>query len=156
VILVIRDWYSARSGRERRLILAMLAIAVPLLAWLLFVVPLSRAYDNALDRHLQAVDRNGRIRALAGADAAPGGGAPKGDLALLLTDHTGRAGLALDSNAPAGPDAVAVTVTQASPIAVSQWLSGIEGQGLRLDDLRMVPAGPGGVSLSVRVSRPGR
>lgn len=154
MILVIRQWYSTRSERERRLILAMLAIALPLLAWLLFVLPLSRAYDEALERHLAAVDRNGRVRSLAGASATPGRGAPEGDLALVITDNAGQAGLTLDSSAPAGPDAVAVTVAQASPIAVSQWLSGIEGQGLRLDDLRLVPAGPGGVSLSVRISRP--
>ena len=156
MILVIRQWYLARSERERRLIVAMLAIAFPLLAWLLFVMPLSRAYDEALERNLAAGDRNGRIRALASAGAAPGRGAPEGDLALLVTDSAGQAGLTLDSNAPAGPDAVAVTVAQASPIAVSQWLIGIEAQGLRLDDLRLVPAGPGGVSLSVRISRPAR
>lgn len=154
--LVVREWYSARSQRERRLILAMLAIALPLLAWLLFVMPLSQAYESALERHLQAVDRNGRMRALAGVGQASRNGAPEGDLAVLVTDGAGRAGVTLDSNAPAGRDAVTVAAAQAPSTAVSQWLSEVERQGLRIDELRIVPAGPAGVSVSARISRPSR
>jgi general secretion pathway protein M len=146
-------WYSVRSQREQRLVLVMAAIGIPLLAWLLFVLPLSRAYENALDRHLESVDRNGRVRALAGSGNANRVSAPAGDLALAVTDSAARAGLTLDSNAPSGPDSVAVAVAQASPTAVMQWLSGMEARGLQLNDLRIVPAGPGGVSVSVRVSR---
>jgi general secretion pathway protein M len=155
MIVALRHWYSGRSLREQRLILAMLAIALPLLAWLLIVAPLSRAYDDALERHLAAVDRNGRVRALAGGGTESRTGAPAGDLALLVTDSAGRAGLTLDSNSPAGAHAVTVAVAQASPTAVTQWLSSVEGHGLRLDNLRIVPAGPGGVSLTAQVWRPG-
>ena len=68
MIVAVREWYVSRSERERRLILIMLAIAVPLLAWLIVVLPLSQARESALERHVEAIDRNGRVRALADPD----------------------------------------------------------------------------------------
>jgi general secretion pathway protein M len=88
VSVEIKQWYAARSPRERRLLLMMAAIAAPLLVWLLLVAPLGNAYDEALQRHLQAVDRNGRVKALAARAAGGDVKAPVTvqDLALFLGD----------------------------------------------------------------------
>ena len=157
MIVTVREWYSARSVRERRLILLMLVIAVPLLAWLLVVVPLSNAYEEALERHLEAVDRNGRVRALAEPArisrplAAPAAGAA--DLALVVTEAATQAGLTLDSTSPAGPDAVTISIAQARPMAAVQWLRDFELRGIRVEDMRMAPAADGTVSLTARLVR---
>ena len=157
MIVTVREWYSARSLRERRLILLMLVIAVPLLAWLLVVVPLSNAYEEALERHLEAVDRNGRVRALAEPAriarpvAAPATGAA--DLALVVTEAATQAGLTLDSTSPAGPDAVTISIAQARPMAAVQWLRDFELRGIRVEDMRMAPAADGTVSLTARLVR---
>lgn len=157
VLVPVRHWYEARSVRERRLILLMLAIAVPLLAWLLIVLPLNRAYDNALERHLEAVDRNGRVRALADPVrvsrpvVAPAVGAA--DLALVVTEAATQAGLTLDSATAAGPDTVNISISQARPTAAVQWLRDFELRGIRVEDLRMAPAADGTVSLSARLVR---
>jgi general secretion pathway protein M len=157
-MIVIREWYASRSARERRLILVMLAIALPLLAWLLVVVPLGSASEAALERHLEAVDRNGRVRALADpvrvsrpAPVVQIVGAA--DLALVVTEAAAQSGLTLDSTTPAGPDAVSINISQARPVAAVQWLRDFELRGIRVEDLRMAPGADGTVSLSARLVR---
>ncbi|MDQ3245895.1 MAG: type II secretion system protein M [Pseudomonadota bacterium] len=156
MIVAVRDYYGARTQREQRLILLMLGIAVPLLIALLIVIPLGNAYDRALDRHLEAVDRNGRIRQIAEmaknrpASAPEIGGA---NLSLIVAESASRAGLTLDSNAAAGGNAVAVTIGAApAPLAV-QWLREFETRGVIIEDLRLAPAANGNVSVSARLAR---
>lgn len=157
MIVGARHWYESRSVRERRLLLLMSAIAVPLLAWLLLVAPLSNAYDEALDRHLEAVDRNGRIRALADpARVARSAAVPMtggAELALVVTEAATQAGLTLDSTSAAGPDTVTIAIAQARPTAAVQWLRDFELRGIRVEDLRMTPAADGTVALSARLVR---
>lgn len=158
MIASVRQWYGARAPRERLLILLMVALALPVLMWLLVIAPLDSAYESALDRHLEAVDRNGRIRSLAQtAETEPQAAAPvSGDLALVVTDSAAQAGLTLDSNTPDGQNAVTVAISQAPPLAVTQWLSGFESRGLAVEDLRITPSGPGTVSVTARLTRGAR
>jgi general secretion pathway protein M len=156
MIVTVREWYVTRSEREQRLILLMLAIALPLLAWLLVVRPLETSYDRALDAHLAAVDRNGRVRALAATPRDAGvrsGGVAEGDLGLIVAEAATQAGFALDSSAAAGPDAVTVTIASARAPAAVQWLRDFELRGIRVEDLRMNPAADGTVSLNARLVR---
>jgi type II secretory pathway component PulM len=154
MISAIRTWLAARSVRERQLLLLLAVIALPLAAWLLVVRPLDRGHEAALQRNLEAVDRNGRIRLLAEAARTPlPARRPAADLELLVAESAARSGLVLDSNSPLGPGTVSVTIMQATPTAVIQWLAEAEGQGLRIEGLRMTPAGEGTVTLSTRLTR---
>ena len=156
MIVQVREWVAARTRRERRLLALMLAIALPVLAWLLVVRPLDAAHDAALERHQEAVDRNGRVRMLAAAAAsAPAAAAATGgpELALVVTDSAAQAGLTLDSSDPLGPDAVAVGIARASASAAMQWLSALEGRGIAVEELRMVPGQDGSVSVNARLVR---
>ena len=157
MIVTVREWYVSRSERERRLILIMLAIAVPLLAWLLVVLPLSLARESALERHVEAIDRNGRVRALADPDrsARPAVAALAAgpDLPLVIAEAATQAGLTLDSTTAAGPDDVSISIAQARPTAAVQWLRDFELRGIRVEDLRMTPGADGTVSLTARLVR---
>lgn len=157
IFVRFRDWMSERSERERRLIWLMLAVAVPILAWALIVRPLSNAYDATLEKHLQAVDRNGRVRALAQVakdrTAAPAAVAVA-DLGLAITESAGQAGLALDGNAPAGGDVASISIAQASPAAAIRWFQDLQARGLIVEEWRMSPAGSGTVTVTARVRRP--
>jgi general secretion pathway protein M len=158
MIVTLRDRYLGRSPREQRLLILMTAIAIPLLIWLALVVPLSSAYDRALERHLEAVDRNGRVKLLADrAKGAPDRGAPAGgDLMLVLTDSARQAGLAAEANAGAVPGSAAVSIASGPPPQVLAWLKQVEAQGYRIADVRLAPAGPGTVTLTATIARPGR
>lgn len=156
MILVVRQWYGARTRREQRLILLMVAIAAPLLAGLLVVMPLERAYNDALERHLEAIDRNGRVRQLAETSTArpavaPGAGGA--DLPLVIAESAARAGLTLDSNGAAGPNSASVAIAGAPAPTAVQWLRDLETRGVAVEDVRLTPAANGTVAVSARLAR---
>jgi general secretion pathway protein M len=153
----IREWYEARSQREQRLLLAMIAIALPLLAWLLVVRPLNNAYDDALQAQLEAVDRHGRVLALADTAKSKSVSGPHpsagADLQLVVTESASQTGIALQGATPAGLDSIDVTIAGTSAPAVGQWLQGLEAHGVSVQELRMTPQGQAVVSMSARLAR---
>ena len=156
MIVRVRDWYGSRSLRERRLLLLMTAVALPVLIWLLIVRPIANAYDAALERHLAAVELNGRVRALAaGSSGRPivNVGAPDSDIALVIAERAAQSGLVLDSNSAAGPNEVSISIGAAPTIAATQWLAQLERDGFAIGDLRMTPTGDGNVAVTARLVR---
>ena len=152
----IRDWFVARSKREQGLIVLMLAIALPLLAWLLVVRPLSAAYDDALQDHLAAVDRHGRVLALAeAARSAPAQPveASKADLQLVVTEAASQAGITLQGATASGANSVDVTVAGARATLLGQWLAQFEARGITVEQMTMTPLPDGTVNMSVRLAR---
>lgn len=157
MIVALRSWYLARTLREQRLLLLMAAVAIPLLIWLLIVRPVDAAYEDALQRHLEATDRNGRVRALAraaqaGRDSAASPALPA-ELTLVTAESAAQAGLSLDANSAAGADSVSVSAAQASPAVALQWLRDLESRGLTVEEMRLVPGQPGTASLTARLAR---
>jgi len=154
----VRDWFLSRTKREQRLVLLMLALALPLLAWLLVVRPLGAAYDAALIDHLAAVDRHGRVRALAeAAKSAPARRVEtsKAELQLIVTQAAAQAGITLQSANASGPNAVDVSVTGGRATALGQWLAQFEAQGVAVQQMTMVPQPDGTVTMSARLARRG-
>lgn len=157
MILAVREWYGGRTRREQLLLLVMVAIAVPLLLWLLVVMPVTAAYRDSLQDQLEAVDRHGRVLALADAAKASPARAPSPDagtdMQLLLTEAAGNAGIALQQATPDGPDAATVGAAGVRAPAVAQWLRELDARGIAVSELRMTPQGDGTVSVSARLAR---
>ena len=156
MIVRVRQWYGGRTQRERWLLLAMAALAAPVLLWILLLRPLAGAEEQALERHLEAVDRHGRVLVLAEAiEAGPSRAriARDVDLQLLVTEAAGLAGVALTDVAVSGPDSVSVTLTNSSAPAATEWLRSLEARGLVVEELRLAPAGDRVVNVSARVGR---
>lgn len=154
----LRDWFTGRTQREQRLILLMLGVALPLLVWLVVVRPLYGAYQDAVQDHLAAVDRHGRVLALAdAAKAAPARqvAANKADLQLIVTQAASEAGIALQGTTPSGSNAVDLTVAGARATALAQWLAQFEAQGISVEQMNMTPLPDGTVSMSARLARRG-
>lgn len=152
----IRHWYSARTTREQWMLLGMVAVAVPVLLWLALIAPLSNAADEALERHLEAVDRHGRILALSESiQAEPSRAriARDTDLQLVVSEAATLAGLALADVSPAAGDSVAVRIESGRAPAAAEWLRSLEARGLVVDEFRMTPANEGGVDVSARLAR---
>lgn len=154
MIVQIRSWVESRSARERRLLLLMLAILVPVLIWLILVRPLSTAYDDALQRHLQAVDRNGRVKALAASGAVGARTAPRAvpDLALFLGDSARQRAITAEVTPGPAPGTAVVTIASSAAPAALDWLRGLETAGYRLGDVRLAPSGAGAISVTATVS----
>jgi general secretion pathway protein M len=150
----LEAWYLGRARREQLLLVLMVAIALPILAWLVVVRPLTRAYDDALERHIEAVDRHGRVAALT--EASPDAAAPSrfgGDLAQLVTQVAGANGITLERVSPAGRDSVDVAAIGASGAAYTRWLQQFDRQGLRVEQMTLAPQPDGTVNLSTRLTR---
>jgi general secretion pathway protein M len=154
VIVRVRAWYGARSRREQWLLQLMAAIAIPLLVWLLLVRPLSNAYDNALERHLQAVDRNGRVKALAARASIGETNVPAAasDLPLFLTGSARQRGMTAEARAGSASGSALITITSGSAPTALEWLRGLEADGYRVNDVRIAPTGGGGVAVTATVS----
>jgi general secretion pathway protein M len=136
----------------------MLAIALPLLSWLLVIRPLGAAYDSALDGHLEAIDRHGRVLALAeAAKSAPARRvkANEADLQLIVMQAATQAGISLQGANVSGPNAVDVAVAGARASALGQWLAQFEAQGIAVQQMTMTPEPDGTVTMSARLARRG-
>lgn len=150
MIVHFSKWYGARSRREQRLLQLMAAIVIPLLLWLLLVRPLSNAYDHALQRHLQAVDRNGRVKALASnGDAVVPAAVP--DLALFLSDRARQRGIIAEGRAASAPGSAVISIASSSAPTALEWLRGLEADGYRVSDVRVAPTGGGAVAVTATV-----
>ena len=132
----------------------MAAILIPLLVWLLLVRPFSTAYDDALQRNLQAVDRNGRVKALAerasGVEANVPAAVP--DLPLFLSDSARQRGIIAEGRAASAPGSAVISIASSSTQAALEWLRGLEADGYRVNDVRVVPTGGGSVAVTATVS----
>jgi len=157
MIVAVREWYGGRTRREQLLLLAMVAVAVPVLLWLLVVGPVTSAYRDSLNEQLEAVDRHGRVLALAeAAKARPARGrAPDAgaDIQLLLTEAAAQAGIALQQATPDGQDSANVAASGVRAPAVAQWLRELDARGIAVGELRMTPQADGTVSISARLVR---
>ena len=152
-------WYRARSARERRLLLLMLCIALPVLAWLLVWRPVDSALTAAWDRHAEAVERHGQVMAVVEAlegTTRPAASTTGGPLNAVAGEAAARVGLTLASAAPHGPDRASVSVAAGDPRTMLTWLRGLEEQGVVVSDLRMTPSADGSVTLTAVLARGSR
>ena len=154
MIVHVRAWYGARSLREQRLLQLMAAIAIPLLAWLLLVRPLSNAYDHAIQRHLQAVDRNGRVKALAARASGGKANFPAAvpDLALFLIDSARQRGITVVGHSASAPGSAVISIASSPAPTALEWLRGLEADGFQVSDVRIAPTGGGAVGVAATVS----
>ena len=140
----LRPWFDARSLREKRLILTMLALAVLTFVWAGVIVPVGDALSSARERHGDAVIRlaetQARVDALNKlARARPP--ALAGGLDAAVRTSADAAGLPLQALNQMGPDRVQVGVATARAGALLAWSSSLERQGLLVDSVQLTDNG---------------
>ncbi|WP_375404297.1 type II secretion system protein GspM [uncultured Sphingomonas sp.] len=138
----LRAWFDGRSLRERRLLIAMLALAALTLAWAGVIRPVDDRLASARTRHADAVIRLGETRALV--DAARliqrgGAGRLIAPIADEVRARAAEAGFTLLSVDLDGPDRVRVAVQSARPGALAGWLARLEARGLLVDSAAFTP-----------------
>lgn len=147
------EWWNARSPRERVMLLVMLALAIPVLGWLLIARPLIDAKADARADYLLALDRHARVSAMTTDTLFEGGG-----IAVSLTDflasQASQRGFALTVNALDAPGQARIAIAQANGQALLGWLAELEAVGLVLSNVQITPGEAGGVSLSATITEP--
>ena len=136
----LKAWFKGRTPREQRLLLALLAVAGLVLAWLAVVRPLGDARASARERHGAAVVALAEARAQADQirqlerRRPPPAAEP---LPTLVGSAAGEAGFELSRIEPQdGGAGVLVAIEAARPEALFAWVARMEGErGLIVDRL---------------------
>lgn len=127
----LRSWYAARSRREQRLLLVMVALALVTAVWGLVIRPFGDAMATARERHAAAVVRLGETRASIEAIAAQRGRrAPAGALPDAVRALAEQAGFPIASLDPDEGGGVRVAIPSARGAAMTQWLARLERAGI--------------------------
>jgi general secretion pathway protein M len=135
----LAHWWSARSEREQRLLLVMLALAVALGGWLLVVRPLADALDSARTRHAEAVialaEARGRAELRRRVDVQAGAPALL-PVDALLTGSAAEAGFSNARIAGRGAGRAIVAIDSARAPVFFGWVRRLEQSGLVVETLR--------------------
>lgn len=138
----LRTWLSARSVRERRLLIVAAALAVVTLLWGGIVIPVRDTLSSARERHANAVDRLGtmiaRVDLLQRVGRRP---ALANDLVTLVRTEADAAGFALATVDAEGADRVRATIQSARPGALAGWLARLEARGVLVDSATLTDHG---------------
>ena len=152
----VRDWFAARSLRERRLILVMLGLAAVTLVWATIILPVRNGLSSARTRYTDAVVRLGvaeaglvRMKAIQRRVAAPLSGA----LGDAVRASAQEAGLSLTSLDPNASDRVQAGVATARAGALTGWIARLEASGVVVDTLTIAANGDGTVNAQMTLVR---
>jgi general secretion pathway protein M len=148
----IRLWFAARSLREKRLLIVMVALAAVTLVWALIIRPVNDGLTNARERHENAVIRlaetQARVKAVAAIEQQhPAAiGAP---LDTIIRDRADEAGFALTSVNADGPNRVQIAIATARPGALFGWIAQLESAGIIVESLATADNGDKTVSAQI-------
>ena len=148
----LRLWFAARSLREKRLLIVMVALAAVTLVWALIIRPVNDGLSNARERHENAVIRlaetQARVKAVAAIEQQhPAGiGAP---LDAIIRDRANEAGFALTSVNADGPNRVQIAIATARPGALFGWIAQLESAGIIVESLATADNGDKSVSAQI-------
>jgi len=138
-----RGWWNVRSVREKRLLLAMGALAAVALAWLLVIRPIDNARAAAKARHDHAVIALARVEARA-AEVERLRAAPRPTVQGRIVDIVGaeavRVGFVSNQTEPVGADGVRIVIPAVLPRAFFAWVTDLETRlGLHVEALTARP-----------------
>jgi general secretion pathway protein M len=155
----LRTWFDGRSLREKRLLLAMLALAAVTLVWAGIVRPVADALASARTRHADAVERLARtqvaveaLRSIQTRRTRP----LTGTLADVVRAAANEAGFALASLDQQAPDRVHVGIQSARAGALAAWLARLERAGVLVDNARLTDNGDRTVGVDLTLRERGR
>lgn len=145
-------WFTTRSLREKRLILAMLALLALTVVWFGIIRPLGDALASERQRHADAVVRLGETAAQVEAIRAINRLRPAaltGAFADAVRARADAAGFAIASLDQDGPSRVRVAIAGARPAALVPWLARLEGAGILVDSATLTDKGDRTVSVQL-------
>ena len=137
-------WFHARSLREKRLVLVMLALLALTVIWYGVIRPLGDALSSERQRHADAVIRLGATEAQVEALREIGRLRPApltGTLADTVRARAADVGFAIASLDEDGPGRVRVGIAGARPAALTAWLARLEAAGILVDAATLTDKG---------------
>ncbi len=153
----LRNRYQALPPRDRRAVLAIAALLIPALLYLLLVLPLQRAHGRAATALADAEQDMQTVQELLPQVQArrQGGGARLSQpLAQTLTDTAAAAGLTISRLQPKSDQETQLWLDEAGVDDTLRWLHQLESQyGVQAESVNVVPSRQSGrarVTLKLR------
>ena len=140
----LRAWFDALSLREKRLILAMLALAVLTLLWGGIVLPVTDGLSSIRQRQQDAVIRLGDTEARVAALEALGKARPaalSGGLDAELRRRADAAGFTVQTLNQLGPGRAQLGLASARGGALMAWVEDLERSGILVESMRLTDNG---------------
>jgi general secretion pathway protein M len=128
---ILRSWWRTRTSREQKLLLAMMALAALVFAWLLIIRPLGDALSRARERHGDAVLAVAEARAQARAITGLRRTAPAQltmPLDSLLNRSATEAGFPVTRVERERGNQATITIQPVRPQALFAWVSQMEAR----------------------------
>jgi general secretion pathway protein M len=147
-------WWRVRSRREQRLLLALGAVALPVLLWLLVLRPIEDARAKAEADLATAMADLASIRALAPQFSATNA-AQGGPLLPRVEAGMAAAGLAATSLDVTGQGRVTVRIAAARAQVLLRLVAGFEAEGLVVTGLSTSRNEDSSVSAVLTLAEPG-
>ena len=134
----IVQWWAGRSQRERVLLLVMLALALPILAWLLVLRPIDNALETARADHWAATTRLIQVRSDAG--LLKSAAVSANETAQAIAARSASAAGFVPSRLDPTPDGKAMlSLPSAKPAALARWLEALDREGIIVETISMRP-----------------
>ena len=134
----ITEWFGGRSLREKRLILAMLALGSLTIVWVGIIRPVSDGLSFSRERYRDAAIRLGdtRSRVAAVTDLTRSHHRPlTGAFDAAVRASADQAGFTLQTLNGLGADRVQVGIASARPGALFAWIATLERSGFLVGSL---------------------
>lgn len=134
----LTQWWAGRSQRERVLLLVMLALALPILAWLLILRPIEAALETARTDHWAATARLIQVRSDAGLLKSTATVA--NETAQAIAARSASAAGFVPSRLDPTPDGKAMlSLPSAKPAALAKWLTALDREGVFVETITVRP-----------------
>jgi general secretion pathway protein M len=154
-----KAWFDARSLRERRMILVMLALLALTILWAGLILPVTDGLAAARTRAASAVQllagteaRIDAVRALEHDKPAP----LAAPLDTVIRERADAAGFTLGGVTAQGADRVQISIASARPGPLMAWIGGLEDGGILVDTLSLTDNGDKTVGAQVLLKARGQ
>lgn len=158
MIETLKTWFNGRTLRERRMLLAMVAMIVLTVIWFAVFLPVSDGLSSSRTRLNDAVVRLGTAEAEADALAGLQRNRPApipGALDDYIRQSAGNAGFALSDVSVQGDGRVHIAVPTARPGALFTWLADLEDAGVVVASIQVTNNGDQTVAAQMTLMKRG-
>jgi general secretion pathway protein M len=159
MIANLRNWFDGRSLREKRLLLAMGALAILTIVWGGIIRPVTDGLSSARERYAGAVVRLGNTQTRVAAVQALQQNRPavlSGPLEAAVRARADSAGFPLSAATPIDNNRVQIAINSARPAALLAWIAELEGAGILVDTLNVTNNGDKTVAVQMTLKARGQ
>jgi general secretion pathway protein M len=143
----LRTWFVGRSLRERRLLVAMMALMAVTIVWAGIIIPVRDGLETSRARYDDAVVRLATAQAVVDRlKTAPRAPVLQASLADTVRAYADQAGFEIATLDEQGAGRVHVTIQSARPGTLSGWLAQLESSGILIDAATLRDTGSRSVS----------